>query len=137
MRRLDAAHNIVFMLEHTASYCWLYMDSSAGSTDEAKFLYEHLTELGAKPDDTAIATLIVQYGQAQQLEQAQKLFETASTSFPVGGSVYNAMVDALCRCGKTEEAYRLFMELIDQGHNGDAVTISILVTHLTKQGEFF
>ncbi|KAG8094101.1 hypothetical protein GUJ93_ZPchr0012g20826 [Zizania palustris] len=107
-----------------------------GSTDEAKFLYEHLTKLGAKPDDSAIATLIVQYGQAQQLEQAQELFETASTLFPVGGYVFNAMVDALCKCGKTGEAYHRFMELIDQGHSGDAVTISILVTHLTKHGKF-
>ena len=33
-----------------------------GNTDEAKVLYEFLTELGAKPDASAIATLIVQYG---------------------------------------------------------------------------
>uniref|UniRef100_A0ACD6ABG4 Uncharacterized protein n=1 Tax=Avena sativa TaxID=4498 RepID=A0ACD6ABG4_AVESA len=107
-----------------------------GSTDEAKFLHEQLTELGVKPEDSATATLIVQYGQEQKLPQAQLLFKSASASFPVGGPVYNAMVDALCKCGKTEEAYHLFTEMVDQGHTRDAVTISILVTHLTKHGKF-
>ena len=57
-------------------------------------------------------------------------------SFPVGGPPYNAMVDALCKCGKTEESYNLFMEMVDQGYDRDAVTISILVTHPTKHGKF-
>ncbi|KAM0907425.1 hypothetical protein ACQ4PT_016132 [Festuca glaucescens] len=107
-----------------------------GSTEEAKFLHEQLTELGVKPEDSATATLIVQYGQKQKLRKAQLLFESASTSFPVGGPVYNAMVDALCKCSKTDEAYHLFMEMVDRSHSRDAVTISILVTHLTKHGKF-
>ncbi|CAL5036318.1 unnamed protein product [Urochloa decumbens] len=106
-----------------------------GSTAEAKFIYAQLTGMGIKPDESAIATLIVQYGQAKQLEQAQELFESASVLFP-GGHVYNAMVDAFCKCGKTEDAYNLFMEMADQGNNRDAVTVSILVTHLTKHGKF-
>ncbi|CAN6215399.1 unnamed protein product [Urochloa humidicola] len=106
-----------------------------GSTDEAKFIYEQLTGIGIKPDESAIATLIVQYGQAKQLEKAQELFESALSLSP-GGHVYNAMVDAFCKCGKTEDAYDLFMELADQGNNRDAVTVSILVTHLTKHGKF-
>ena len=93
--------------------------------------------MGIKPDDSAIATLIVQYGQAKQLEQAQELFESASAFFPEGANVYNAMVDAFCKCGKTEDAYHLFMEMADQGSNRDAVTVSILVTHLTKHGKGF
>jgi len=55
--------------------------------------------LGIKPDDSAIATLIVQYGQAKQLEQAQELFKSASAFFPEGANVYNAMVDAFYKCG--------------------------------------
>ncbi|KAK1598127.1 hypothetical protein QYE76_018689 [Lolium multiflorum] len=107
-----------------------------GSTEEAKFLHEQLTALGVKPEDSATATLIVQYGQKQKLQKAQLLFESASAWFPVGGLVYNAMVDALCKCSKTDEAYHLFMEMVDRGHIRDAVTISILVTHLTKHGKF-
>ncbi|WVZ82897.1 hypothetical protein U9M48_030104 [Paspalum notatum var. saurae] len=107
-----------------------------GSTDGAKFIYDQLTELGIKPDDSAVATLIVQYGQAKQLEKAQELFESGSASFPEGSHVYNAMVDAFCKCGKTEDAYNLFMEMAEQGINRDAVTVSILVTHLTKHGKF-
>ncbi|CAL5050438.1 unnamed protein product [Urochloa decumbens] len=108
-----------------------------GSTDEAKFIYDQLTEMGIKSDDSAIATLIVHYGQEKQLEQAQELFESALASFPGGGAhAYNAMVDALCKCGKTEDAYNLFMEMVDQGNNRDAVTISILVNHLTRHGKF-
>lgn len=106
-----------------------------GNTEEAKFLHEQLNELGVKPEDSATATLIVQYGQLQKLQQAEELFK-ASASFPVGGPVYNAMVDALCKCGKTAEAYNLFMEMADRGHSRDAVTISILVSHLTKHGKF-
>jgi len=107
-----------------------------GSTDEAKFIYDQLTEMGIKPDDSAIATLIVQYGQAKQLEQAKELFESTLASFPGGAHVYNAMVDAFCKCGKTEDAYHLFMEMAVQGSNRDPVTVSILVTHLTKHGKF-
>ena len=92
--------------------------------------------MGIKPDDSAIATLIVQYGQAKQLEQAQELFKSASAFFPEGANVYNAMVDAFCKCGKTEDAYHLFMEMA-KGSNRDAVTVSILVTHLTKHGKGF
>ncbi|CAN6166312.1 unnamed protein product [Urochloa humidicola] len=106
-----------------------------GSTDEAKFIYDQLTGMGIKPDESAIATLIVQYGLVKQLEQAQELFKSASSLFP-GEHVYNAMVDAFCKCGKTEDAYNLFMELADQGTDRDAVTVSILVTHLTKHGKF-
>ncbi|TKW19264.1 hypothetical protein SEVIR_4G009400v4 [Setaria viridis] len=107
-----------------------------GSTDEAKFIYDQLIEMGIKPNDSAVATLIVQYGQGEQLEQAQELFESASASFPEGAHIYNAMVDAFCKCGKTEDAYHLFMEMADQGNNRDAVTVSILVNHLTKNGKF-
>jgi pentatricopeptide repeat protein len=113
------------------------MYSTAGNTDEAKFIYDQLTEMGIKPDGSAIATLIVQYGQAKQLEQAKELFESASTSFPGGAHVYDAMVDAFCKCGKAEDAYHLFMEMAVQGNNRDPVTVSILVTHLTKHGKFF
>jgi pentatricopeptide repeat protein len=110
---------------------------AAGSTDEARFIYDQLTELGTKPDDSAVATLIVQYGQAKQLERAQELFDSASASasFPDGALVCNAMVDAFCKCGRAEDAYHLFMEMADQGSNRDAVTASILVTRLTKHGK--
>uniref|UniRef100_A0A804R1T0 PROP1-like PPR domain-containing protein n=2 Tax=Zea mays TaxID=4577 RepID=A0A804R1T0_MAIZE len=107
-----------------------------GSTDEARFIYDQLTELGTKPDDSAVATLIVQYGQAKQLERAQELFDSASASFPDGALVCNAMVDAFCKCGRAEDAYHLFMEMADQGSYRNAVTASILVTHLTKHGKF-
>ena len=121
----------------TISDCCLYMYSTAGSTDEAKFIYDQLTEMGIKPDDSAIATLIVQYGQSKQLEQAKELYESASASFPGVAHVYDAMVDAFCKCGKTEDAYHLFMEMAVQGNNRDPVTVSILVTHLTKHGKIF
>jgi pentatricopeptide repeat protein len=130
---------MVLIPEHTSSDCCLFMYPAAGNKDEGKFLYEQLTALGAKADDSALATLIVQYGQDQQLEQAQELFEATTTtaSSSVGDHAYNAMVDALCKCGKTDKAYDLFTEMADQGKNRDAVTISILVTHLTKHGKSF
>jgi pentatricopeptide repeat protein len=124
---------MVLIPEHTSSdCCCLYIYPSSGNKDEAKFLYEQLTALGAKADDSALATLIVQYGQNQQLEQTQELFEATNASSSVGDHAYNAMVNALCKCGKTDKAYDLFTEMADKGKNRDAVTISILVTHLTK-----
>ncbi|TVU13043.1 hypothetical protein EJB05_46718, partial [Eragrostis curvula] len=134
----SSAANIVLkslldMPEGLSNACQLISKlAREGDTDHAKFLYEQLTALGTKPDDSALATLIVQYGQNQQLEQAQELFQSASASSLVGSHVYNAMVDSLCKCGKTDEAYNLFMEMADQGNNRDAVTVSILVSHLTK-----
>jgi hypothetical protein len=39
------------------------------------------------------------------------------------------------RRGKTKEAYHLSMKMVDPGHIRDVVTISILVTQVTKHGK--
>ncbi|TVU13048.1 hypothetical protein EJB05_46723, partial [Eragrostis curvula] len=80
----SSAANIVLkslldMPEGLSNACQLISKlAREGDTDHAKFLYEQLTALGTKPDDSALATLIVQYGQNQQLEKAHELFESAS-----------------------------------------------------------
>jgi hypothetical protein len=52
-----------------------------------------------------------------------------------------AICDALCKRGKTKEAYHLSMKMVDPGHIRDVVKISILVTHLVthlaKHGKCF
>jgi pentatricopeptide repeat protein len=108
---------------------------AAGNMNQARFIYDNLIELGLKPDDWSVASLIMHYGQNMQLELAWEIFDSVSElSSLVGGVVLKAMIDALCTCGNIDEAYSLYNDLVHLGCNRDAVTISILVNALTKSG---
>lgn len=103
---------------------------------QARFIHDKLIELGLKPDDSSVASLIIHYGQNMQLEQAWEVFDSVSgLSSLVGGIVLKAMIDALCKCLKIDEAYSLYNDLVNRGCTQDAVTISILVNALTKHGK--
>lgn len=44
------------------------------------------------------------------------------------------MIDACVKCGKFEEAYLLYEEVAQRGHNLDAVGIGMVVNALTNSG---
>ena len=44
------------------------------------------------------------------------------------------MIDACVKCGKFEEAYLLYKEAVQRGHNLDAVGIGMVVNALTNSG---
>lgn len=103
---------------------------------QARFIHDKLIELGVKPDESSVASLIMHYGQNMQLEQAWEIFNLVSgLSSLVGGVVLKAMIDALCKCAQIDEAYSLYNDLVNRGCSRDAVTISILVNALTKHGK--
>ncbi|XP_031483174.1 pentatricopeptide repeat-containing protein At5g27270 isoform X2 [Nymphaea colorata] len=108
----------------------------SGEINKAEKLHFLVVELGEKPGDTSIASLISFYGRQHQLRQAKKVFNSVTGSSAVGRPVYSSMVDAYARCGNLEEANRLYEEMVAQGLGQDAVTISVMVNAFTNHGRF-
>ncbi|XP_021648830.2 pentatricopeptide repeat-containing protein At5g27270 isoform X3 [Hevea brasiliensis] len=106
-----------------------------GDVCEADTISAQVTKLGFRLEDEIIASLINLYGKRQKLKQAQEVFATVADSPLCGKSIVNSMIDAYVKCGKSEEAYSLYKELTDRGHNLGAVGISIIVNALTKCGK--
>ncbi|KAF3792927.1 Pentatricopeptide repeat-containing protein [Nymphaea thermarum] len=106
----------------------------AGEINKAEKLHFLVVELGAKPGDTSIASLISFYGRQHQLRLAKKVFDSVTGSSAVGRPVYSSMIDAYARCGNLEEANRLYEEMVAQGLGQDAVTISVMVNAFTNHG---
>lgn len=50
--------------------------------------------------------------------------------------IYASLIDAYAKCGKPEEAHWLYKEVIEKGHDLDAVIISIVLNALTNYGMF-
>lgn len=107
---------------------------AAGDVAKAESLYCQSIELGVRPEDAAIASLISFYGRHQQLRQALEVYATVSNSCSGGKAVYVSMVDAYCKCGKIDDAANLYRQMVEQGHVPDAVITSILVNALSKHG---
>nr|UPT48670.1 pentatricopeptide repeat protein AaPPR582 [Agave angustifolia] len=107
-----------------------------GDVAKAKTLYHQSIELGVKPEDAAIASIISFYGRNQQLRQAVEIYASASKSCSAGKAVCISMIDAYCKCGKINDATHLYREMVAQGHVPDAVITSILVNALSKHGKY-
>lgn len=107
---------------------------ATGRIAEAETLYKQISEIGYKPDNSAIASMITLYGRFHQLKQAQEAFASISHSSNSVDAAYNSMIDVYCKSGEITAATQLFEEMISKGYTQDAVTISILVNTCTKNG---
>ncbi|KAK9283509.1 hypothetical protein L1049_011755 [Liquidambar formosana] len=107
-----------------------------GDISKAETLYDQLIKLGCRPEDAAIASIISLYGEQQKLKQAPKIFSAVADSPATGKPIYNSMIDAYAKCGKPEEAYYLYKEVTEKGHDLGAVTISKVVNSLTNYGKY-
>lgn len=117
------------LLPHS-KVCYL----ATGDVTKAESLYRQLHELGLRPDDAAIASIISFYGRQKQLRQALEVYASAVNSCAPGKAVYTSMIDAYCKCGKIDDATCLYREMVEQGHVPDAIIASVLVNALNKQG---
>lgn len=106
-----------------------------GDTSKAEYLYEVLIKLGHKPEDAASAFMISLYGKQQKLKRAQEVFASVADSSTAKNPLYNSMIDAYAKCGRSEEAYLFFKEETEKGHHLGAVAISMLVNALTNCGK--
>lgn len=106
----------------------------AGNIEKAESLYGQLIELGSRPTDIAISSLIDLYGRRHQPRQLEDLLASLSDSPNKGKLVYCSMVDAFVNCGKLDEANTICKEMLRQGRSVDAVTLSVLVNALSKNG---
>lgn len=104
-----------------------------GDAFQAKVLINQLIKLGCKLDDALVASLISFYAKKQKLQEAQELFFEFSDS-PATEKLFNSMLDAYVKCGKPEEAYSLYKQVTERGHDPGAVAISIIVNGLANSG---
>ncbi|KAJ0013195.1 hypothetical protein Pint_21079 [Pistacia integerrima] len=108
----------------------------AGDVSKAKILRDQMTKLGCRLEDEVIASLIGLYGKQQKLKEAQDVFQEVADSSKPGKLIMKSIIDAYAKCGKAKEAYLLYEEATAQGHDLDAVAISILVNTLTNCGKY-
>lgn len=106
----------------------------AGDAYKAEIRINQLLKLGCRVDNATISSLISLYGKKRKLTKAQEIF-TAFADSPLAKKLLcNSMLDAYAKCGKSEEAYFLYKQLTEEGHDLDAVAISIVVNALTHSG---
>jgi pentatricopeptide repeat protein len=110
------------------------IDFYAGDTIKAETLTDQLTKLGCRLEATAIASLISLYAKQHNLKKAQEVFAAVGDSSSNEKLIYKSMIDAYSKCGKPEEAYSLYRQVAEEGHDLDAVAISIVVNALTNSG---
>jgi pentatricopeptide repeat protein len=110
------------------------IDFYAGDTIKAETLTGKLIKLGYRLEAATIASLISLYAKQHDLKKAQEVFAAVADSSTNEKLIYKSMIDAYSKCGKPEEAYSLYKQLAEEGHDLDAVTISIVVNALTNSG---
>ena len=81
---------------------------TTGDVAKAELLYHQSIELGVRPEDTAIASIISFCGRHQQVGQAVEVYASASNSCAAGKAVCISMIDAYCKCGKIDDATHLY-----------------------------
>ncbi|CAA6669601.1 unnamed protein product [Spirodela intermedia] len=69
-------------------------------------------------------------------KKLEDLLASLSDSPNKGKLVYCSMVDAFVNCGKLDEANTICKEMLKQGRSVDAVTLSVLVNALSKNGKY-
>ncbi|XP_062147181.1 pentatricopeptide repeat-containing protein At5g27270 isoform X2 [Alnus glutinosa] len=106
-----------------------------GDTIKAETLTDQLTKLGCRLEATTIASLISLYAKQHNLKKAQEVFAAVADSSSNEKLIYKSMIDAYSKCGKPEEAYSLYRQVAEEGHDLDAVAISIVVNALTNSGK--
>ncbi|BBG98487.1 Tetratricopeptide repeat-like superfamily protein [Prunus dulcis] len=94
-----------------------------------------LAKLGCRVDDATVGSLISLYGKKHNLKKALEIFTAFADSPSAKKLLCNSMLDAYAKCGKPQEAYSLYKQLSEEGHDLDAVAISIVVNVLTNSGE--
>lgn len=104
-----------------------------GDAFKAKTLIEQLIKLGCKLDDAIVASLISLYGKQRKLEEAHTVFLAFADS-SASEKLFNQMLDAYVKCGKPEEAYFLYKQVIQKGLRPGAVATSIIVNALANGG---
>lgn len=106
-----------------------------GDLFKAEAVNGQLIKLGSRLEDETIASLISAYGRQNKLKQAQEVFAAVADSPILGNPIINSMIDACVKCGKFEEAYLLYEEVAQRGHNLGAVGIGMVVNALTNSGK--
>ncbi|CAJ1938762.1 unnamed protein product [Sphenostylis stenocarpa] len=109
--------------------------SKEGETSKAEFLNHQLIKLGCRMEEATVASLISHYGKQQMLKQAEDIFAEYVKSPTSSKLLYNSMINAYAKCGEQDQAYLLYKQVTDEGHDLGAVGMSIAVNSLTNGGK--
>ncbi|KAL8167001.1 hypothetical protein V2J09_008500 [Rumex salicifolius] len=101
-----------------------------GDIEKGEAINEHLMRLGAKLDDTTMASIITLYGRQQNLKRAREMFEEWEKVSSLGAQTYRSMIDACTKIGEIVDAYNIYIEAMHKGIDVGVVTISMLVNNL-------
>lgn len=93
-----------------------------------------MIKLGCRLQGATVASLISLFAKQRKLKKAQEVFSAVADSSTCEKSIYNSMIDAYAKCGRPEEAYSLYKQVAEKGHDMNAVGISIVVNALTNIG---
>jgi pentatricopeptide repeat protein len=71
-----------------------------------------MLERGLMPDVITYSSLIQGLGMAGRASEARKLFDEArDRGHAVDGSIYNVLVDVLCKADRLDEAWEVFGQM--------------------------
>lgn len=95
--------------------------------------YKLLVEMGNKgcaPDAVSYTTIVSSMCKLGQVEEAREL----AMRFGSGVSVYNALINGLCKEHRIEEAFWLLCEMVDRGIDPNVITYSTIISSLCDVG---
>ncbi|CAM6128519.1 unnamed protein product [Calypogeia fissa] len=102
----------------------LNASASAGALEWVKEVHGHATEAGLEPDLRVGSALVHMYAKSGSIDDAQLVFDRMETRDVF---TWTIMIGGLAKHGFGHEAYRLFLQMRQEGLEPDAITyMSIL-----------
>ncbi|CAM6085796.1 unnamed protein product [Calypogeia fissa] len=102
----------------------LNASASAGAMEWVKEIHGHATEAGLESDVRVGSALVHMYAESGSLDNARLVFDRMEKR---AVATWNGMIGGLAKHGFGHEAYRLFLQMREEGYEPDAITyLSIL-----------
>ncbi|CDP01779.1 unnamed protein product [Coffea canephora] len=108
-----------------------------GSTDEAKKIYDQMTEEGGAPSALVYAKMIQVFCQLERIKEALELLaDMVGRGYSPIVSTVNALISGLCRQGKVGYAVKLMEDMIARGCLPDAGSYNLMVNTCCSKEDF-
>ncbi|KAF8701048.1 hypothetical protein HU200_033943 [Digitaria exilis] len=103
---------------------------------EAADLFRRMDEYGAgAPDPATLAFLLASLSKKRLATEAQALFDSFKSLFPLDVVLYTAVVHAWCRAGRLDEAERVFAEMQQSGIMPNVYTYTAVIDAMYRAGQ--
>ncbi|CAM6091803.1 unnamed protein product [Calypogeia fissa] len=102
----------------------LNASASAGALEWVKDVHGHATKAGLESDVRVGSALVHRYAKSGSIDDAREVFDRMENR---NGFTWNTIIGGLAKHGRGHEAYRLFLQMRQEGFEPDAITyMSIL-----------